>query len=79
MPHVASTSTLESYVNLIVGTSDHLTSDTSTCPLSVEELKNHLAVVDRIDRRLYIQTHAPTYSLFSGKDGQTRALRSHYR
>lgn len=80
MLHAVSASQLQSYVHLTAKTIDHLTSDTSSSPLSPEELKSHLALVDRIDRRLYFdRSHLLTFRFASRKDGQAWALFDRYR
>ena len=54
MLDVVSASPQLCYVNQTIRVTDHLTSNTSACPLDSQELENRLSLVDRIDRRFYV-------------------------
>ena len=65
MPHAVSSTRLLLCVHLVIRTIDHLTSQKSSCPLNPEELKNHLSLIERIDRKLHVQWCRSTYLSFT--------------
>jgi hypothetical protein len=59
---------------ILHATCDHLTSNRSSCPLNPEELKNHLSLIERINRRLYVRsvTYAPSPLVYPAEKTELR-------